>query len=78
MAPSNDDNSGTNLGRATNNCVGMIYNFIKFIFTALFCIVSFFVCGIYKLCKKEEEEEKEKEGENAGKKKSAAKKKTGP
>jgi hypothetical protein len=39
----------------------MIYNFIKFVFTALFCIISFFVCGLYKLCKKEEEEEEEGE-----------------
>jgi hypothetical protein len=57
MAPSNaQDNSGTNLGHAANNFVGMIYNFIKFVFTALFCIISFFVCGLYKLCKKKEEE----------------------
>jgi hypothetical protein len=43
MAPSNaQENSGNYLGHAANNLVGTIYNFIKFVFTALFCVTSFF------------------------------------
>jgi hypothetical protein len=52
----------------------MIYNLIKFIFTALFWIISFFVCGLYKKCCKKEEEEEEGQVETG--KKTAAKKKT--
>jgi hypothetical protein len=73
MAPSNaQENSGSNLGRAANNFVGMIYNFIKFVFTALFCIISFFVCGLYKLCKKEEEEGEVENGKKKQTKASSA------
>jgi Na+/melibiose symporter-like transporter len=74
------EKSGTNLGHAANNLVGMIYNFIKFVFTALFCVISFFVCGLYKLCKKEKQEEVE-EVENGKKKQanaSSARKKIDP
>jgi hypothetical protein len=59
--------------------MGMIYYFIKFIFTAIFCVITFFVCGLCKLCCKKEEEDDE-----TGKKKqtihkaSGSKKKTGP
>jgi hypothetical protein len=90
MAPSNaQDDSGTNLGHATSSFVGMIYYFIKFIFTAIFCVITFFVCGLCKLCCKKEEEEEEEDVETGKKKqtihkasgsrkKTGSKKKTGP
>jgi hypothetical protein len=78
MAPSNtQDDSGTNLGRATSSFVGMIYYFIKFIFTAIFCVITFFVCGLCKLCCKKEEEVVEEEVETGKKKTQTIRKASG-